>query len=213
MTFPYDPVHPNEAADLLGVTVDDVYEQIRRGELAVVSADGRWMVILDRPAPPTVTHAPPAPEPTYTAQPVDYRDELDQIRTQLQSLEEAVRSIAVVQTTQPPLPVPERPPPMALAPEPPANRRGWQGLIVLGVIVSLALAGSMVQSSSAQRSDDLTVVFVFVAGIVTGAIASWLALERRQPADSATSRTRSEPYVPRRSPPVSATPRAGDSDT
>lgn len=201
MMNPCDPVHPNVAADLLGVSVDDVYERIRRGELAVRSIDGQWMVTLDGLIRRDEIIQPVEATP---AQQIDYREELDQIQAQIQSLEAVIRDVLALQTPVAPVQAPAQSAPAQRLVETTPKGRNWQGLVVLGVIVALALAGSMVQTSSAQRSDDLTVVLIFVAGIVTGSIASWLALDRPATRTSSDSRRAQQ---------IGTTPRTSDRDS
>ncbi|HEX5164952.1 MAG TPA: helix-turn-helix domain-containing protein [Thermomicrobiales bacterium] len=209
MTNSERAIHPNLAAERLGISVDCVYERIRRGELAARKEGGRWLVLLDAatdvPAielPPSehpVVTAPSEPPAVVTAQPTESQsaraEELDEIRAQLAALEAEIRALSsVVQRTQLG-PVPVVTSPRELRPARLAFVRQRPRIVLLLGIIALVLGGSLIQASSAQRADDLTVAFVFACGAVTGAIVAWLALDKREPA---TPRNRRDPGKVRR---------------
>ena len=195
-------VHPNVAADRLGVSVDCVYDRIRRGELAVRRDGDRWMVILDlpdaarpdrepvrrhEPSPPPALHpqAPPTPPPDptlhlLTRQLAQRADELNEIRTQLAALQASVQELAAANARPQPAPPPVRDTVVSAAEPRQHPLRQRPRLLALSAITALVLGGSAIQASAAQRADDLTVAFVFACGTITGAIATWLALDKRQ---------------------------------
>jgi hypothetical protein len=208
-------VHPNVAAQALGISVNDVYERIRRGELSAEKRGNRWVVILplakDHRRP---TDGPAQPRPTANDEISAHADAIqhlrleehdaaiEEIRARLALLEVSIRQLTAARAVAP------SPPATTSTASLPARERRTTfrlpdvrpRLMALTAIVGLTLSGVAIQGSSAQRSDDLTTAFVFACGGVTGAIAAWLASGKRE-----TPRSESEPKpVERVARPVSA---------
>jgi excisionase family DNA binding protein len=203
-------IHPNFAAERLGIPVDYVYERIRRGELAARKEGGRWLVLLDSVTAKPDSEPPPQAQPVETvpiepplrlvvepAEPPGVRsEELDQIRAQLADLEAEIRALSSIVRRAQTSPTLVQHPVRDVRPARLAFVRQRPRLVLLLGIIGLVLGGSLIQSSSAQRADDLTVAFVFACGAVTGAIIAWLALDKREPTAPRSGRRTSETRGP-----------------
>jgi hypothetical protein len=201
MTNAKPAIHPNLAAERLGIPVDCVYERIRRGELAARKEGGRWLVLLDSvmdvsaitppPAHPVMS-VPSAPPADVAAQPGELQgvraDDLDEIRAQLAALADEVRTLSSIVRRPQISPISVQQPQHRLRPARLAFIRQRPRLVLLLGIIALVLGGILIQASSAQRADDLTVAFVFACGAATGAIIAWLALDKREPTTPRTGR-------------------------
>jgi hypothetical protein len=191
-------MHPNLVADRLGISVDSVYERIRSGDLVAEKHDGRWLVLLEVRAdadskqasnghrdhdaqqvnPESITGGPLQPEHlnAITDQLAEQgiaikkiQEELIRVQSQYGSRTASANGQSTPVRTTNPSPVPTR-----------EGRRGRPQLVVLSAIVALIVGAMTIQAGPAERSDDLTVIVVFACGAVTGAIASWMALDKQR---------------------------------
>jgi len=209
MRYDDHKLHPSAAAEVLGVSVDCVYERIRRGELLAERNGNRWMVVLDRspsrfeydersdadPAQPlkAETRQSVASDTGYEASALSLAHQVaaqSELINQIQArLDELQQQVQIMDRPVPSATVPGRAGKNHIAASRSAVNRSLRrryGLLAFVAIASLVLGGIAIQSSAAQRSDDLMVAFVFVCGTVTGAIAAWLALDDRRADDGDT---------------------------
>jgi|GEM_PF-4288148 len=182
MTMNTHAVHPNVAAERLGLPISTIYERIRNGELDAKKHGNSWIVLLPADPASELPLSPfPDAAPSTARNTEDHDVAIHDIRIRLATLESEVRALTAAAAARP---APIQPGPVDCVL--PTRQRSSLRMptirprfLALSAIVGLTLSGIGIQSSPAQRSDDLTVALVFACGAITGSIAAWLALEKQ----------------------------------